>query len=49
MTDFLPTQTISFIFLLILEAMELLLTWELVDMLCLAVLSLRAKNSVQSS
>ena len=49
MTDFLPTQTTSFISLLNVVAMELLLMPEQVDMLCLTVLSLIGKNSVQPS
>ena len=48
-TDFLPTQTTSFILLLILLAMESLLMLEQRDMLCLTLLSLRGKNSVQPS
>ena len=47
-TDFLPTQTTSFILLLIL-LIQWLLMLEQRDMLCLTLLSLRGKNSVQPS
>ena len=49
MTDFLPTQTTSLLLLLNVVAMELLLMLEKVDMLCLTVLSLIGRNSVQPS